>query len=135
MLGRDKARDVGEVAGAEQDDAALPAGGGGGKQLAELHAGLMEEREGMAQIGRGQPRFLGKALRRQVVGVAPGGGLTHLDQPLAHTPLEVRVGEAKGDAELAGDGALGDVRVAVDDVEHAQHDLVARLGVALFTHL
>ena len=68
----------------------------------------------MSEIARSQARFLGKTLGRQVVRIAARRRIVNLDQTLFDAALEVGVNEAKRDAKLGGDTALGALAVILN---------------------
>jgi hypothetical protein len=51
----------------------------------------------------------------------------HLDQPLGNAPPQVSIRQAKRNAELLGQRALGDDTALLDRVEHAESDVRLRL--------
>ena len=116
-------RNLGEVAGAIKCDVAPAAGGAAFEQIGAIPSRPPEKVEGNREVFRRQPALFAKALRRQVLGVAIERDLAHFDQALAHTAAQIGVGETQGDAEIAGELALGDAAVALDRGQQTEHDL------------
>ena len=129
VVARDQTSDFREVAAADQGEPALSARRQHLEQLVALHPRLAKEGEQIHQIGRGQPRLFGHAARRQIIGVAPGRHLPDLDETLAEASIEIGVDQPERDAELARDRALRHGRIALDRIQHAEHDgVVGRLA-------
>ena len=80
-LQRAYAGDLGEVGHARDDDALKAACADRGKDVRALRTGLPEEGERNAEVFDGQPRLLGEAVGRQVIGVTARRRLADLDQP------------------------------------------------------
>ena len=82
-----------------------------------------------------QPGFLGKALRRQVIGIAPGRGIMDLDEALLDAAFEVGVDEAERDAEFRGNSALRTRTVRLHRTQQAENNaLVLMLCVQQTIH-
>ncbi|GAA0599752.1 hypothetical protein GCM10009099_41040 [Caenispirillum bisanense] len=115
-------RDFGKVAAAQQDDAVPAAAPALRQQLTALRSGRAEEGQGNRKVLGRQPALLGETGGRQVIGVAVQGHRADLDQPLAHAPAQIGVGETEGDPKLAGKPALGEMAVAFDGLQHSEHN-------------
>src|SRR5262249_19586156 len=87
-----------------------------------VFAGAAEEREGAGQIFDGQPRFLGKAVRGQIIGIAARWSLADLQQAFFDAAFEVGVNESERDAEIGRKLALRLRAAALDRFEKAKHD-------------
>ena len=126
-LERADARDLGEIGHPRDDDALESAAAERGEDLRAFGAGLPKEREREAEILDRQPGFLGKAVGRQVIGVAPRRRLADLDEALLDAAFEVGVDEAKRDPEFSSQAPLRLPAVALDRLQQSQHDALAVL--------
>ena len=93
-----------------------------GQKLRALAARATEEIEGDGEVLRCQAAFFREAVRGQVIGIAPHRHLADLDQPLAHAPPQIGVGEAERDPELLRQPALGQGAIALDRRKQANDD-------------
>ena len=66
--------------------------------------------------------FLGKTLRRQVIGIASRRCVAHLDQALLNAALEVGVYKTKSDAKLGGHVALRARAITLHRTQQAKND-------------
>ena len=92
------------------------------EQRRAVRLGLPEEPEGIGQVFDGKPRLLGKALRGEIVDVAPRRRLVGLEQAFLDAALEVGVDEPERDPEFGREPALRLAAVPFDGIEQAQHD-------------
>src|SRR5262245_61445368 len=81
----------------------------------------------MGEVARRQSRLFGKALGCQVIRIASARRLFDLDQPLADAALEVGIGQTERNSQLTRDPPLGHVLVALDEIEHAEDDVLLAL--------
>src|SRR5262249_39120715 len=106
LLHRTQCGDLGKIGLSEKKNLIDTAVACETEQLGTVSLGLPEEAERIGQVFDGQARFLSEALRRQIVRVATGRGLSDLNEPLLHASLEVGIDQAQGDAELGGEVTL-----------------------------
>ena len=99
------------------------------KGLRAIGAGLSEERKRCRQIFNRQPRFLSKALRREVIGVAARRRLADLDESLLDAASKVGVDEAKRDAEILGNAALR-LGAVIDRIKQIEDDPLVLAAIA-----
>ena len=117
-----ESRDLAQIAGAGERNALPTLFFALNESLGALLTRGAEEAERRGEILGGEATLFGEARGRQVIGVAIGGNLGDLDQPLLDAALEVGVGEAERDAEIAGDRALGERAVFLNRIEEPERD-------------
>ncbi len=119
---RTNGSDLRKVGGADERD---PGVATLARRLKSGHAvGLRppEQGERIRHEFQGEPRLLGEAARRQIVGIAPCRRLTNLDQPFLDATPEIGVGKPKRNAKFRCEPALGLLAAAPDIFQQPQHD-------------
>lgn len=139
MFARAQDRDLAQIARAAQRDAVPAARATALHQLAAFQPRAAEEVERRRQILGGQTRLFGETLRCQVIGIAVGRYLLDLNQALLHATLQVGVGQAQRNAQLARDRTLGHGAVFIHGLKKAEGDLGLAVGrggaLLLLTHV
>src|SRR4030067_1559228 len=87
----------------------------------------------MAEILGSEPALFGKAGGREVIEIAVGRSLADLNKAFRDTAFEIGIGQAQGDAEMAGEMALAHVLLSVYDVENLERQRV--FPVAFCVHI
>src|SRR4030067_1923459 len=87
----------------------------------------------MAEILGSEPALFGKAGGREVIEIAVGRSLADLNNACTDTAFEIGIGQAQGDAEMAGEMALAHVLLSVYDVENLERQRV--FPVAFCVHI
>ncbi len=122
MLHRAKRRDLGQVRLSDEQDFFHAARGRGLEQLRAIGLGLAEKSEGIWKVVDRQPGFFGKALRGEIIGVAPRRRGADLDQTRLDAAFEVGIDESERDPELGGQQPLWLRPVLLHGVEQPEHD-------------